>query len=249
MAFFRNVQVRFMPIQGDTKLTIALERPGASADQGNYAGRVELQNVKPRFPVPDLSAEYRQAFKFGYIELAGIARKMEWEDQDGVSPDLSGDAFGWGLNLSTNIKLGQKVTFRGSALTGEGVQNYMNDAPVDVAIKKNPGNTAKPIEGVALPLTGVSAFFDINWNEKFSTAVGYSELDIDNSDGQTPDAFKKGQYGIANLAYYPVKNAMMVVEGQWGKRHNFTDGFTSDIKKIQFTFKYNFAQAFFGQKD
>ena len=32
MAFFRNVQVRWMPIKGDTRLTVALERPGASAD-------------------------------------------------------------------------------------------------------------------------------------------------------------------------------------------------------------------------
>jgi hypothetical protein len=242
------VQVRFMPIQGDTRLTIALERPGASADQGIYAGRVELQGVKPRFPLPDLSAEYRQAFKFGYIELAGIARKMEWEDQDGVGPDLSGDAVGWGLNLSTNINLGKKIVFRGAALTGEGVQNYMNDAPVDVGIRKT-GVAGNPIEGVALPLTGLTAFFDINWNPKFSSSIGYSEIDIDNSDGQTADAFKKGQYAIANLAYYPVKNAMMVVEGQWGKRENFNDGFTSDIKKVQFTFKYNFAQAFFGAKE
>ena len=136
MAFFRNVQIRYMPIQGDSRLTIALERPGASADQGVYADRIELTNVKPRFPLPDLSAEYRYAGKWGYVELAGIARKMEWEDQDTTGPDLSGDALGWGLNLSTNIKIGKKVTFRGSALYGEGVQNYMNDAPVDVGIKR-----------------------------------------------------------------------------------------------------------------
>jgi hypothetical protein len=248
MAFFRNVQVRYMPIQGDTRLTIALERPGASADQGEYSDRVELQSVKPRFPVPDLSAEYRQAFKFGYIELAGIVRKMEWEDQNPAGPDLSGDAMGWGLNLSTNIKLGKKIVFRGSALTGEGVQNYMNDAPVDVALKTNPGNTTKPVEGVALPLTGVSAFFDIAWSDKFSSSAGYSMIDIDNSDGQSADAFKKGQYAIANIAYYPVKNAMMVAELQWGDRANFKDGFTSSITKVQFTFKYNFGEAFYSQK-
>ena len=31
MAFFRNVQLRYMPIKGDSRVTIALERPGASA--------------------------------------------------------------------------------------------------------------------------------------------------------------------------------------------------------------------------
>ena len=40
MVFFRNIQVRYMPIQGDTRMTIALERPGASADQGDVAGLI-----------------------------------------------------------------------------------------------------------------------------------------------------------------------------------------------------------------
>ena len=38
MVFFRNVQLRWMPIQGDTRMTIALERPGASADARDLLG-------------------------------------------------------------------------------------------------------------------------------------------------------------------------------------------------------------------
>ncbi len=37
MVFFRNIQFRYMPIKGDTRLTFALERPGASADGGVYS--------------------------------------------------------------------------------------------------------------------------------------------------------------------------------------------------------------------
>jgi hypothetical protein len=33
MVFFRNVQVRWTPIQGASNVVIALERPGASADE------------------------------------------------------------------------------------------------------------------------------------------------------------------------------------------------------------------------
>src|SRR5678816_2549962 len=117
MAFFRNVQFRYMPIQGDSRLTFALERPGASADQGVYSGRVELNDVKPRFNLPDLSAEYRFGRKWGYLEIAGIVRQIEWVDQNNnPNYDLSGDALGWGLNLSTNIKLGNSTTLRGSYL-------------------------------------------------------------------------------------------------------------------------------------
>jgi hypothetical protein len=245
MAFFRNVQFRYMPIQGDTRLTIALERPGASADQGIYSDRVELQGVSPRFPVPDLSAEYRRAMKWGYIELAGIARRIEWEDQNTDTLDLSGDAFGWGLNLSTNINIGKKDIIRASVLYGEGVENYMNDAPVDVGIKNNFSNRRTPVEGVALPVLGIVAFLDHTWNEKFSSSVGYSMIDIDNSDAQADDAFKRGQYVVGNIMYYPVKNAMMGIEFQWGDRKNFRDGYSTSISKIQVSFKYNFSQAFY----
>src|SRR5262245_64228023 len=42
MVFFRNVQVRWMPVMGETQITLAAERPGASAEQGNYSDRIEL---------------------------------------------------------------------------------------------------------------------------------------------------------------------------------------------------------------
>ena len=252
MAFFRNVQVRWMPIKGDTRLTFALERPGASADAGEYSDRVELTGVKARFPVPDLSAEYRSAHDWGYVELAGIVRYMKWEDQvvGAGEKDLSGDAIGWGLNLSSNLKLGKDNVVRLSVLYGAGVQNYMNDAPVDVAID----TTEK--KGVAIPLLGVVAFLEHNWSEKFATAIGFSMLDIDNTNGQDYNDFSMGQYAIGNIIYYPVPNVMMVAELQYGNRENFKDlpetdpSFktylkTADILKVQFSFKYNFSHKVF----
>jgi len=140
MVFFRNLQVRYMPIQGDTRLTIALERPGASADQGVYAGRIELQDVKPRFRYPDLSAEYRLGRKWGYVELAGIVRRIEWVDQGTDAFDLSGNATGWGLNLSSNVNIGKKDVVRLQGVYGEGIENYMNDAPADVGVASNSNN-------------------------------------------------------------------------------------------------------------
>lgn len=76
MALFPNIQVRWMPIKGETHLFIALERPGASADQGIYAERIELEDVKARLPLPDLTAEYRYSGKLGYVELAGLLRNI-----------------------------------------------------------------------------------------------------------------------------------------------------------------------------
>jgi outer membrane DcaP-like protein len=244
MAFFRNVQVRYMPIQGDTRMTIALERPGASADQGDVAGRIEIQDVRPRFPVPDLSAEYRRATKWGYVEVAGILRYIKWEDQGTDAFDLSGDAVGWGINASSNVKVGEGNVFRLSALYGEGIQNYMNDAPADVGIEPDPGNTTAPVKGVALPVLGLVAFLDHTWNEKFSSSVGWSMIDIENSELQSAAAFHRGNYAVGNVAYYPVPGVMTVVELQYGDRTNFEDGFDANIFKVQFSAKYNFSKTF-----
>jgi hypothetical protein len=180
------------------------------------------------------------------VELAGIVRYMKWDDLNATpARDLSGDATGWGFNLSSNIKAGADNLLRLQAVTGAGIENYMNDAPVDVGIETNPGNAISPIKGKALPLFGGVAFLEHNWNEKYSTCVGYSIIDIDNSDGQAPDAFKKGQYALVNLLYTPVKNATMGVEFQWGSRDNFSDGWNTTIEKIQLGFKYNFSQIFY----
>jgi hypothetical protein len=245
MVFFRNIQIRYMPIQGDSKLTFALERPGASADGGIYSSRVELQGVNARFPLPDLSAEYRYGAKWGYLELAGILRRIDWQDQAVHQYDLSGGATGWGLNFSTNLKLGSQNVFKGQLVYGQGIENYMNDAPVDIGIKNNLSNPVTPVLGVALPLVGVVAFLDHTWSEKFTTSLGYSMIKIDNSDAQAPSDFKRGNYALVNLLYYPVKNAMMGVEFEYGERENFSDGYKTDINKLQFSFKYNFSEAFY----
>jgi hypothetical protein len=70
-------------------------------------------------------------------------------------------------------------------------------------------------------------------------------VEITNSDLQTPDAFHKGQYAVGNLLYSPVKDAMMGVEFQWGSRDGFFDGYNSTDTKVQFSFRYNFSQAFY----
>jgi DcaP outer membrane protein len=241
MVFFRNVQVRWMPIQGDTSLTLAVERPGASGDAGVLADRIELQNIRGRFPLPDFSGSYKMTQDWGYVRAAGMLRYIKWDDILDDDFELSGDDWGWGINLSSNLTPTKQDTIRLQFVFGEGIQNYMNDSPVDVGIVANPGNIVTPILGEAIPIVALVAFLDHSWSEKFSSTVGYSWQDNDNTEGQAADSFKTGHYALGNLLYYPAPNVMVGGEFQWGRRENFADGFSSDGVKVQFSFRYNFS--------
>ncbi|HEX3083558.1 MAG TPA: DcaP family trimeric outer membrane transporter, partial [Pyrinomonadaceae bacterium] len=243
--WFRNVQFRWMPIKGKNSLTIGLERPGASADLGRASDRIELAGVKARFPLPDLTANVRFERGWGHFQASGLVRAIKWEDTVADAFDLGGSATGAGFSLNTGLNAGKKDVVKLSFTYGTGIENYMNDAPVDVGVKLNPGGGPRvPIKGVALPVTAAMAYLDHKWNDRFSSSIGYSMLNISNSNGQTNDAFRRGHYASANLLFYPVNNVMVGSEVIYGRRDNFRDGFSSEDVHLQFSFKYNFSKEF-----
>jgi hypothetical protein len=244
MLFLRNIQVKYMPMMDkNNDLSFSLENPGASADGGVYANRNELNSVKPLFNVPDLAAHYRYTGDWGYVQFGGIVGSMKWRNiSDFDTLHLSGSAVRWGATLSSNIKFTKNATLRIQGSYGEGIQNYFNDAPVDVGIQTDA--LAGTIKGVALPIYGGTAFIDVNWNTKFSSSIGYSFVTIKNSNGQSANAYKQGQYSAVNLMYYPVNNLMAGVEFLFARRDNYNDGFHSLLPQLRFAFKYNFSQKF-----
>jgi nucleoside-specific outer membrane channel protein Tsx len=145
------------------------------------------------------------------------------------------------VNLSSNLKPSKSDVVRLQFVFGEGIQNYMNDSPIDIGIVNNFSNPVTPILGKPIPIIGIVAFLDHTWNDKFSSTVGYSMQDNDNTEAQAASAFNIGHYALGNLLYYPAPNVMVGGELQWGRRENFSDGFHSDGFKVQFSFKYNFS--------
>ena len=116
--------------------------------------------------------------------------------------------------------------------------------PISVLVaefQNNTGDPVRPIKGDTIPVYGLVAFVDHKWNDEFSSSIGYSRQDNNNSDGQAANACKTGQYALGNILYLPMPNVMAGGELQWGRRQNFSDGFHSDGFKLQFSFKYNFS--------
>jgi DcaP outer membrane protein len=243
MLFYRNTQVFWEPFNdGMSNARVAIENPGASGDAGLLSDRIELQNVRGRFPMPDITGHYRWGRPWGYLQLGGALRYIAWDDLLPSDPfDLAGHVWGWGVSVSSNVNATENDVLRLQVIWGRGVENYFNDAPVDVGIKRNPGNLRTPVTGEALKDFGMSAYLDHRWNSEWTSAIGYSRVDITNSDLQTPLAFKVGQYASGNLLCTPVKNVLIGGEFQWGKRENFSDGFSFNDYRVQFSLKYNFS--------
>lgn len=244
MVFFRNIQFRWMPInRNNLQLWVAAERPGASADEGVYAGRVDLAGVAPKFDMPDFSWRVRTTREWGHLQVAGIFRKISWVDLNATpTKNLGATVLGWGINTSSNVKFGSKDTLKLQLVYGHGIENYMNDSPIDIGTAANPGNPTRPIKGVPLPILGLVSFLDHNWSPKFSSTLGYSLTNTWNSGGELASDYHQGDYALTNLLYYPVKNVMVGGEFQFGRRLNFADGWNVNDYKLQFSAKYNFSK-------
>ena len=251
MVFFRNIQFRWMPIRNEhTELVFGIERPGASADGGTYTGRVDLSGIQPKFDAPDFSGHIRETEPWGYLQVAGILRKITWVETNPTAVVNLGDTvWGWGFNVSSNVKFTKNDVGRFSVVYGHGIENYMNDAPIDIGPKSNPSNPVKPVLGVPLPILGVVSFLDHDWNKHFSSSIGYSLVNMWNSDAELPSDYHQGHYALTNLLYSPVPRVTIGGEFQFGRRVNFSDGFNANDYRLQFSFKYAFAKLFeFGSK-
>jgi hypothetical protein len=244
MVFFRNVQIRWMPLQGDLSAVVAVERPGSSQDLGSFEETISLQDVSTRFPLPDFTGHVRYRGGWGHVQLAGIVRYIGWDDLATSALDLSGHTVGWGLNLSSNIKFAGDNVIKLQAVYGRAIENYMNDAGPDIAVEPNAGNVTSPLRGVGLSMVGLLGFVDVAWCSLLTSTAGYSLVIVDNASGQLPNAFKRGQYALANVLVHPTQNWLLGPEVQWGQRKNFSDGFQFDDFKIQFSMKYKFSLKF-----
>jgi hypothetical protein len=239
----RNPQIFWEPYRnGDSNLRIAIENPGATADGGIFANWLELQHVKPRSPMPDFTGHYRRAAAWGYIQVGSVVEYIAYDDLLAHDPfNVSGHAWGWGGSLSSNVHVGANDLLRLQAVYGHAIENYLNDAPIDVGVKLNPSNSPAPIVGEALPVFSMVAYLEHNWTKGWSTSAGYSRVDVRNSSGQAPSAFRLGQYATANLLCTPAENFTIGGELQWAQRRNFSDGWTANDYRLEFSLKYTFS--------
>jgi hypothetical protein len=238
-----NIQFRYTIINNEKhRLAAGLERPNGKADGGDYRPQLDLENVVPQFVMPNIAAHYRRYAHWGHVQMGGLFKLMKWTDLTGANPmDLSGQAIGWGANASTLIRTGALLNIKAEVVYGEGAQSYIADAPPDVGLQSNFDDPTRPVKGKALPIFGFMFFTEWKWSAKLASTIGYSGTHVTNSDLQDATAFRTGDYGLANLRYYPVDRTMIGIEYLYGRRINYTDNYSPTGNKIQLSFKFNFS--------
>jgi hypothetical protein len=244
MVFYRNVQIRWTPFKTDNShFAIAIERPSNDIDPGNIRLIEGLEDVQVQNneELPDLTAQYRFGGDWGHVQVAGILRKVGFEVR-ATSADTwqSGSETGWGINLGSAINTVGKDKLLLQVVYGEGIASYMNDGGMDLAPNASfDVNSVTGLQAKAVPLTGVLAYYDHYWTDKWSSSIGYSYTEVDNTNFQDAATYHKGDYASGNLLYTPAPNLMFGAEMLWGKREN-NDGANDDDIRFQFTAKYSF---------
>jgi hypothetical protein len=250
MVFYRNKQARYTFPMGDDELSFSLEDPDTALTVGRFrdTDACDLPNPPPECDstgstaadllqayndYPDFAVRYRNNGDFGHYQVAGIARSLGWERLDNGNKSRE---LGWGINTSASLKTWGNDVLKLQVAYGEGIGNYMNDGGLDIAPDSADLNKTK---GEAVPLLGVSAYYDHFWNDQWSTSIGWSMTDLDSSDGQTGSEFAKGQIAQINLLHYPADNVMLGTEFIWGERED-VDGSTGSDYRVQFSLRVNF---------
>jgi hypothetical protein len=248
MVFYRNVQIRWTPLRSEAShFAIAIERPSNDIDPGNLRliDGLEDLRVQNDEELPDLTAQYRYGDGWGHVQVGGILRKVGFELSLDGTDWVDGSETGWGLNLGLVFNTFGQDKLLLQAVYGEGIASYMNDGGMDLAPRVILDGSGAPVdaEAEAVPLTGVLAYYDHFWNERWSSSIGYSYTEVDNTNFQDGDTFQKGDYASGNLLFYPADNLMFGAELLWGKRTN-NDGSNDDDVRFQFTAKYTFGTKF-----
>ena len=244
MVFYRNKQLRYTIPMAEDEFSIALEDPDTALTVGKFRDECidplesncdsVLNDVLQKYnDVPDLTLRYRNNTDWGHWQFAGIARKLGYERLDTGEKDSE---FGWGVNASTVINTTGQDRLKLQLVYGEGIGNYMNDGGIDIAPESalRPGNTAETV-----PITGIVAYYDHYWNDRWSTSVGWSGIFLDTTSGQAESEFDKGQIAQINLLHYPTNGVMIGGELIWGERVDISGADGYDVR-AQLSLKVNF---------
>lgn len=235
MVFVRNPQVRYTPLSGDgMTMALSLEAPSSAIDTGRVTDVDPAlgAGITSRNRLPDFVASFRYERDWGHVRAAGVLRQVGFQNSASPDGEPSNDKTGYGLNLSGTFKLFGKDQLNWQVVGGHAIASYMNDGGIDLAPDAS-------LRAQTVRTLGYLIYYNHAWNEKWTTAFGYSEHRQSNADGQFGSAFHTGSYGSINALYQLSKNVMTGAEYIWG-RHETFDGSSATDTRVQWSTRVSF---------
>ena len=192
--------------------------PGASGDGGIYARSHRVAERQAALPGAGLHRATCASAEVGLLpgRAASSATSATTTPLPNDPFDLNGDVTGWGISLSSNVKATDNDILRLQFVYGHGIENYFNDAPVDVGVKSNPGNAddADRRRGAARSSAWCSSRSQLE--HKFSTSVGLlARRHQQQRPARPPARTRQASTASSTCSRTPVKNVMMGGEFQW----------------------------------
>ncbi len=219
-AFARHAMLRWKhSLSSDTYLALAIEEPSTNAQTPAEPGKFES-------PLPDFTARFRMTKKWGHIQLSAFTGLLRYRYATGELDNVSL----FGGNLSGQLNLLAKDKFIYQVIYGPGIGRYRGgySAGLDASGKLE-----------ATTDFGITAGYQHQWSDKWSSLVAFNHGSIDNTDGQPVTDLTASNYVAANLLYYFTKNAFVGLEYLRGQRED-KDGSDGTANRIQFSISYTF---------
>jgi len=235
MVFVRNPQMRITPYSRDgMSVAFSLESPNSAVDAGRV-NRIDPAlgaSITGWNRMPDAVASLKLERDWGHVRSAALLRQVGFQNTASPSGDPSGTRTGYGLNLSGIFNVNGNDRLGWQLAGGRGIASYMNDGGVDLAPGAN-------LQAETVPSVGWLVYYNHQWSDKWSSAIGYSEHRQNNTGGQLPTAFRKGSYSSINLLYAAAKNVTTGAELIWGRLENKIGASEIDYR-LQYSTKVSF---------
>lgn len=248
MVFTRQPQVRYSTDVSETgKIMFTIERSSSDfASPTSLPSGIDLSDYNEINELPDITASYFHNGDFGYIKTSVLVRKLGYETVNAKETTI-----GWGINVSGSITVNADDVIQFQVVHGEGVGRYINDTCCSYYSNEKEGIDSTEATGgvdagldengglIAIPISAGFAYYNKQWSKKWSSAIGYSYLKVDNLASQKDKAIKNSTYASTNLIWYPVSQVKAGIELLYGDIQS-KSGFENDDYRIQTSvgFKY-----------
>jgi hypothetical protein len=227
----RVPQARYsFPLGGGASTAVSVEVP-ASTINFSIAGNPAV----PFTPAPDTTVRFRNEWKRGHLQLAGVFRDLGAQFPSGSQETV----FGWGVNATTEIQVYGRDAFVAQAAYGHGIARYVGDtAPLGLdAAPKSLTNLSLE----ALPLLATYGSYQHYWIPSVRSSATFSFVQVQNTAFQPASTYHKGTYSSANLIWRAVGSLDLGAEFIYGWVEQ-KGGARANAPRFQITGRYTFVK-------